>query len=128
MVPETNPVGRITLRDRIADVVERADVRVVQRGDGAGLALEPLLQVRIGRDMLGQHLDGDGAVQAGVGGLVDLTHAAGAEGGVDLVGAEGGAGGQRHDQGMGTRSVSYWNQVPYHGERPRRGPCQDALW
>ena len=32
----------------------------------------------------------------GVGGLVDLTHAARAEGGVDLVGAEGGAGGEGH--------------------------------
>ena len=49
--------------------------------------------------MLGQHLDGDGAVQAGVGGLVDLAHAAGAEGGVDLVGAEGGAGLERHGYG-----------------------------
>ena len=41
--------------------------------------------------MLGQYLDGDGAVQAGVGSLVDLTHAARAEGRFDLVGAEGGA-------------------------------------
>ena len=48
-------------------------MRVVQRGDGAGLTLEPLLQVRIVGDMLGQHLDGDGAVQAGVRGLVDLA-------------------------------------------------------
>ena len=46
--------------------------------------------------MLGQHLDGDRAVQAGVGGLVDLAHAARAEGGVDLVGAEGGAGFKWH--------------------------------
>ena len=41
--------------------------------------------------MLGQHLDGDRAVQAGVGRLVDLAHAAGAEGGTDLVRAERGA-------------------------------------
>ena len=38
--------------------------------------------------MLGQHLDGNGAVQAGVGGFVDLTHAARAERGFDLVWAE----------------------------------------
>ena len=61
--------------------------------------------------MIGQHLDGDGAVEAGVSGLVDLAHAARAEGGVDLVGAEGGARGQRHDQGMGTRSVSSPSQL-----------------
>ena len=36
--------------------------------------------------MLGEHLDGDRAVQAGVGGLVDLAHSPRAEGGGDLVG------------------------------------------
>ena len=41
--------------------------------------------------MHGQHLDGDGAVQAGVTGVLDLAHAARAEGGFDLIGAEGGA-------------------------------------
>ena len=38
--------------------------------------------------MFGQHLDGDGAVQAGVGGFVDLAHAPRAEGSLDLVWAE----------------------------------------
>ena len=52
---------------------------MVQRGDGAGLTLEPLLEIRIRRDMLWQHLDGDRAVEAGVGGLVDLTHTARAD-------------------------------------------------
>ena len=56
-----------------ADVVERADVWMVQRGNRAGFALEPLLQIGVIGDMLGQHLDGDGAVQAGVGGFVDLA-------------------------------------------------------
>ena len=42
--------------------------------------------------MFGQHLDRDGAVQSGIGGLVDLAHPPCAKGGVDLVGAEGGAG------------------------------------
>ena len=73
------------------DVEERADVRVVQRGDGAGLALEPLLQIGIGGDVLGEDPDGDGAIQAGVAGLIDLPHPARAEGGLDLVGAERGA-------------------------------------
>ena len=77
-------------------VMEGADVRVVQGGDGSCLSFKPLLQVRIRRDMLGQHLDGDGAIQPRVGGLVDLAHPAGAEGGVDLVRAEGGAGAKGH--------------------------------
>jgi len=52
---------------------------VVQAGDGLRLALEPLLEIAIAGDMLWQDLDGDGAVKAGVAGLVDLTHAAVAE-------------------------------------------------
>ena len=38
--------------------------------------------------MPGQHLDSDGAVQAGVPRLVDLAHAPGPDGREDLVGAE----------------------------------------
>ncbi len=57
-----------------------------------GLALEPLAEIGIVGDMRRQYLDGDGAVQAGVSGLVDLAHAPSTEGGLDLVGAERGAG------------------------------------
>src|SRR5207248_11390538 len=39
-----------------ADVVQRANVRMIQRGYGAGLALET------GRELLPSGLDGDGAV------------------------------------------------------------------
>ena len=42
-------------------------------------------------DMLGQHLDRDGAIQARVAGSVDLAHAPRAEGGIYLVGTERGA-------------------------------------
>ena len=37
------------------------------------------------RDVLGQHLDGDGAVEARVGGLIDLAHTALADEGRDVV-------------------------------------------
>ena len=37
-----------------ADVEDRADVGMRQRGDRLGLALEPLLQIGIGGDVLGQ--------------------------------------------------------------------------
>ncbi len=69
---------------------------MVQRGDRAGLTLEPLLEIGIRRDMLGQHLDGDRAVQAGVGGLIDLPHAPLADEGGDVVMAEAGADVERH--------------------------------
>ena len=34
-----------------------------------------------------EHLDGDGAIESGITGLIDLAHAARAEGPLDLVGA-----------------------------------------
>ena len=48
-------------------------MRVVQAGDGLRLALEPLLQVGVRGDMLGQHFDGNGAVEASIAGFVDLA-------------------------------------------------------
>ena len=54
-------------------------MRVTVARERLGLALEPLLQVRVSGDMLGQDLDGNGAIQTGVAGLIDLSHAACAE-------------------------------------------------
>ena len=72
---------------------QRADVRMVQRGDGLRFALEALLAFRNrSRQVRREHLDGDRAVQPRVGRLVDLAHAAGAERREDLVGPESGAG------------------------------------
>ena len=72
----------------MAPDIMRANVQVVQAGDGLRLALEPLLEIRVGGDMLGQHIDGDRAVQARVAGFVDLTHAPSADGRDDLVRTE----------------------------------------
>ena len=71
-------------------------MRMVQAGDRLGFAFEPLFQIGISRDVLRQHLNGHGAIQARVSGLVDLTHPARAEGGFDLVGAEWGSSRQCH--------------------------------
>ena len=59
----------------LADVVQRANVRMRQLGDGAGLALEALVQVREVGKPGREDLDGDGAVEACVPGPVDLAHA-----------------------------------------------------
>ena len=72
----------------LADVIELADVGVIERRNGARLALETFFGVALVGKMLRQNLDGDGSLQAGVAGAVDLTHAAGADGRLDLVGAE----------------------------------------
>ena len=78
------------------DVMERANVRVVQAGDGLRLALEPLLEIGVGGDMLGEHLDGDGAVESRVSGFVHFPHTAGPNGGNDLVRAQLPSGFKRH--------------------------------
>ena len=70
------------------DVVERADVRMIQAGDDPGFALEACDALRVVRQMLGQRLDGDGAVQARIDGAIHLTHAARGDQGLQLVRTE----------------------------------------
>ena len=78
---EVAPAGAI-------DVVNRDDVRVVERRRGFRLLLEAPCPVGIGDLRRGQHLDRDRPVQAGVTGLVDRAHAAFAELLGDLVGTQ----------------------------------------
>ena len=63
----------------LADVVERADVRMAERGDRLRLALEAEAELRVAGEVRRQHLDRDGAVEARVARAVDLAHAARAE-------------------------------------------------
>src|SRR5262249_19624819 len=60
------------------DVVEGADVRMVQGGDGARFALEALTRLPVDGKVWRQHLDRDLAAKARVLGAVDLAHASGA--------------------------------------------------
>src|SRR5688500_14912710 len=62
-----------------ADVVQRADVRVIQSRDDAGFTQEALDGFGVGVEVVGQELDRDLAAQTGVSGLVDHAHAARAE-------------------------------------------------
>ena len=63
------------------DVEDLAYVGVVQSRDGAGFAFEAFAE-----DFAGG-FDGDYAVETGVAGLPDFSHATGADGREDLVGA-----------------------------------------
>ena len=63
----------------LADVVDGADVRMVQGGGGAGLALEALERLLIAGELRRQELEGHEAAQARVLGLVDHAHAAAAQ-------------------------------------------------
>ncbi len=62
--------------------------------------------------MLGEDLDGDRAVQAGVVGSVDFAHAASPELGLDLVRAEAGAGAVAMPLQPGTTLGPYEIQAP----------------
>ncbi len=55
------------------DVVELADIRVVEGGNGASFAFEAF------GESFGHDFDGDGAIETGVAGFVHLAHAAGAD-------------------------------------------------
>ena len=72
----------------LAEVEDNEQIRMVERSSGASLLLEAAQAIGIIRQRLRQDLDGHFAADARIAGAVDLTHAAGAEGGDDLVGTE----------------------------------------
>jgi hypothetical protein len=72
----------------MANVMERADVRMIQAGNRFGFALETLAQFSTIGKMRGQHFDGDDSVQTGIFGAVNLTHPSGANTGEDFVRAQ----------------------------------------
>ena len=63
----------------LADVVDRADVGVLERGGRAGLALQPLERLRVPAQLLRQELQRHAAAELQVLRLVDDAHAAAAE-------------------------------------------------
>ena len=63
----------------LAGLVDRADVWVVERGGGLGLAQEPRARRRIGRQVVGQELQRDRAAKPDVLGAVDDAHPAAAQ-------------------------------------------------
>ena len=71
----------------VALVVDAHHVGVVEPGGRAGLADEPLGEVVVVTEAGVHHLDGDGAVEADVGGLVDTRHAAAGDATADAIAA-----------------------------------------
>ena len=61
------------------EIVERADVWMVQGGDGLRLALEPRARRLIRRQRAGQDLQGHGAIEPRVTGPIHFAHPARAE-------------------------------------------------
>ena len=62
----------------LADVVDGADIRMVEGGSCLGFALKAAEGLRIFGDLIGQKLESDKTMQPGVLGLVDHTHTAAA--------------------------------------------------
>src|SRR5208282_218471 len=62
----------------LANVVDGADIRMVERGRSPGLAAEALERLAVSGYIFGEEFQGDEAVEAGVLGLVDDAHAAAA--------------------------------------------------
>ena len=89
-------IGAARKRNRRPDVVERADVRVIQGRDRARLSLEPCAELRVVRDVVRKDLDGHRAVEPRVACLVDLPHATRAERRHDLVRSQPSAVTERH--------------------------------
>jgi len=69
----------------IAQVVEGADMGVIQRGNGSRLALKTLLHIRARTEMGGQNLDRNDAIKPRVPRAIDLAHAAGTKRRLNLV-------------------------------------------
>ena len=70
------------------DGMDGDDVRVIQRSDGLGLALEASPALRVGGHLARQGLQRNPAVEARVFGDPDLSHPALAQGGDNLIVAE----------------------------------------
>ena len=78
----------------LLDAVDLRDVRMVQRREDLGFALEAGQPFRIGREGRGKDLDRNAALQPGVASLVDLAHTAGAQRRDHLVRTDAGASGE----------------------------------
>ena len=74
-----------------AGVVDRKDVRVVQRADGTRFQLEASQPLGVRGQRGGQHLDRDLAAEARIARAVHLAHPSGTERGDDLVGTQTGS-------------------------------------
>src|SRR6516165_11937853 len=72
----------------LADVIQRADVGMIELRDRAGLAVESLAELRIGSQRGGEHFDRNDPIETGVARAVDLTHAASTKRCDDFVRAE----------------------------------------
>src|ERR1017187_6770920 len=80
--------GDVMFPIRIAEFVNRDDVRVIEPGSGTGFLFETQDGVWLGMTVRGDGLDGHFATEARVAGAINLSHPAGAKPLKNLVRAE----------------------------------------
>ena len=89
----------------VANVIERADVRMRQLGDCASFPIETFSKLPVYGQQFRQDFYRDGALEASVPSFVHLAHPAGSKRGEDFVGTEPRAGCQSHEEGFGIITV-----------------------
>jgi len=80
----------------VADVVESANIRMRDLGDGASLVFEALAMFGVAGESLRENFEGHRAAETDVASAVDFSHAAGSERREDFVRAKPGTGRERH--------------------------------
>ena len=84
----------------LTDVMERADIRMGDAGDGARFVAEPFdPAARRVHELAREQLDGDGPIEPRIARTVDFAHSPGTERCQDLERAEAGARGEPHCRG-----------------------------
>jgi len=79
-----------------ADVMQRADVWVIEGSHGARLTFEPCTSIGVRDERVGEDFDCDGAVEARVPSSIHLAHAPGTNQSENLIRTEAHAGRERH--------------------------------
>lgn len=87
----------------VSDVVEGADVGVVELRERRRLPLEALPPLGAFSEVLSQNLDGDRSLEPSVAGLVDLPHSTSSNESEDLVRAQAVTGAERHRRASPSR-------------------------
>src|SRR3954453_16558066 len=87
------------------------DIRMIQRRENFGFALESRNPLSVVGDVRREHLQRDLALQHGVGRAIHLAHTARPKNGDDFVRSKSRPSGQRHHRCVGTRAFSSSNQL-----------------
>ena len=88
LLPRTYSITMKSLPSAVLDLVNRDDVRMIERGGRLRLLDESAATALVGDAIRGQHLNGNLAPEPWIAGAIDLAHAPGSHKAEDLVGAE----------------------------------------